>query len=462
MKNFLRKILILMPAFFPLYLVKFNVFGLPFNVVEVMIYIAFVIFVYVHLCGNEDEVFADKMKSFFMRKRTLRDVFKAKFKTFFLPMILFLLASIVSLYVSYLNGEFRLALGIFKGWVVMPLMYGIMLVFTLNSLEYKKKIFYSYMFSALILSAWALYQVIAKDFVTIDGRASGPFASANYLALYIGPVICGAFINFWQRVENKIFAIDDGVSRAGISSYLTKFLDGKNHHDGEYDYAYFAFEVIVFLASSLALMYSRSYGGMIGVVSAVFVYSVYEIFFSQYKKFYGSLLKKLVVILAGAVLIVTAMYSQIGTQKAKDFLQFDRQSSSSVRIQVWTVAGALIKENPLFGVGLGGFENAYRNMASQILGVEPYEKEMLHAHNLILSTYLNVGILGLIAIVWLLLSVCFRVCTRNFKMLSPAEKRFISVVVSMFIAIVIHGLFDQPLWKNDLALIWWTLIALII
>jgi len=317
------------------------------------------------------------------------------------------------------------------------------------------------MFSTLILSVWALYQVISKDFVTIDGRASGPFASANYLALYIGPMVCGAFINFWQRVENKLFSIDTQTTRTGVSAYLGKFFDGETK-DSHYDYAYFAFEVLVFLASSLALMYSRSYGGMIGVVSAIFIYAVYEIFFSQYKRFYGSLFKKLVVICAGAVLIVTAMYSQIGTQKAKDFLQFDRQSSSSVRIQVWTVAGILIKENPLFGIGLGGFENAYKNNAKEILGVEPYEKEMLHAHNLILSTYLNVGILGVVAVIWLFLAVFLRVGTKGFKSLNSAEKRFVSVIISMFIVIAIHGLFDQTFWKNDLALVWWTLIALII
>lgn len=461
MKDLLRKILVLMPVFFPLYLWKFDVFGLPFNVVEVMVYIAFGLFVYVRLRGIDESAFGDKLRNFFMRKKTIKDVFKTKLNTFFLPIFLLILASGFGLVVSYYGGEFRLALGIFKGWVVMPVLYGIMLVFTLNSLEDKKKIFYSYMFSTLILSVWALYQVISKDFVTIDGRASGPFASANYLALYIGPMVCGAFINFWQRVENKLFSIDTRDPRTGVAAYLGKFFDGETK-DSHYDYAYFAFEVLVFLASSLALMYSRSYGGMIGVVSAIFIYAVYEIFFSQYRRFYGSLFKKLVVICAGAVLIVTAMYSQIGTQKAKDFLQFDRQSSSSVRIQVWTVAGILIKENPLFGIGLGGFENAYKNNAKEILGVEPYEKEMLHAHNLILSTYLNVGIFGVVAVIWLFLAVFLRVGTKGFKSLNSAEKRFVSVIISMFIVIAIHGLFDQTFWKNDLALVWWTLIALII
>jgi len=461
MKDLLRKILVLMPVFFPLYLWKFDVFGVPFNVVEVMVYIAFGLFVYVRLMGIDESAFGDKLRNFFMRKKTIKDVFKTKLNTFFLPIFLLVFASGFGLVVSYYGGEFRLALGIFKGWVVMPVLYGIMLVFTLNSLEDKKKIFYSYMFSTLILSVWALYQVISKDFVTIDGRASGPFASANYLALYIGPMVCGAFINFWQRVENKLFSIDTRDPRTGVAAYLGKFFDGETK-DSHYDYAYFAFEVLVFLASSLALMYSRSYGGMIGVVSAIFIYAVYEIFFSQYRRFYGSLFKKLVVICAGAVLIVTAMYSQIGTQKAKDFLQFDRQSSSSVRIQVWTVAGILIKENPLFGIGLGGFENAYKNNAKEILGVEPYEKEMLHAHNLILSTYLNVGIFGVVAVIWLFLAVFLRVGTKGFKSLNSAEKRFVSVIISMFIVIAIHGLFDQTFWKNDLALVWWTLIALII
>ncbi len=461
MKDLLRRILVLMPVFFPLYLWKFDVFGVPFNVVEVMVYIAFGLFVYVRLRGIDESAFGDKLRNFFMRKKTIKDVFKTKLNTFFLPIFLLILASGFGLVVSYYGGEFRLALGIFKGWVVMPVLYGIMLVFTLNSLEDKKKIFYSYMFSTLILSVWALYQVISKDFVTIDGRASGPFASANYLALYIGPMVCGAFINFWQRVENKLFSIDTRDPRTGVAAYLGKFFDGETK-DSHYDYAYFAFEVLVFLASSLALMYSRSYGGMIGVVSAIFIYAVYEIFFSQYRRFYGSLFKKLVVICAGAVLIVTAMYSQIGTQKAKDFLQFDRQSSSSVRIQVWTVAGILIKENPLFGIGLGGFENAYKNNAKEVLGVEPYEKEMLHAHNLILSTYLNVGIFGVVAVIWLFLAVFLRVGTKGFKSLNSAEKRFVSVIISMFIVIAIHGLFDQTFWKNDLALVWWTLIALII
>lgn len=461
MKDLLRRILVLMPVFFPLYLWKFDVFGVPFNVVEVMVYIAFGLFVYVRLMGIDESAFGDKLRNFFMRKKTIKDVFKTKLNTFFLPIFLLVFASGFGLVVSYYGGEFRLALGIFKGWVVMPVLYGIMLVFTLNSLEDKKKIFYSYMFSTLILSVWALYQVISKDFVTIDGRASGPFASANYLALYIGPMVCGAFINFWQRVENKLFSIDTRDPRTGVAAYLGKFFDGETK-DSHYDYAYFAFEVLVFLASSLALMYSRSYGGMIGVVSAIFIYAVYEIFFSQYRRFYGSLFKKLVVICAGAVLIVTAMYSQIGTQKAKDFLQFDRQSSSSVRIQVWTVAGILIKENPLFGIGLGGFENAYKNNAKEILGVEPYEKEMLHAHNLILSTYLNVGIFGVVAVIWLFLAVFLRVGTKGFKSLNSAEKRFVSVIISMFIVIAIHGLFDQTFWKNDLALVWWTLIALII
>lgn len=453
MKNFLRKFLIVMPAFFPLYLIKFSVFGVPFNVVEILVYLCAVVFIFVQIWGNKDVGFTDKLKNFFMKKKTLKSVFLSKFKTFFLPMFLFVIASSIGLIVSYMNGETRLALGIFKGWIVMPAIYGTMLVLTFDALEDKKKLVYAYMFSALFLSIWALYQVMTKNFITIDGRASGPFESANYLALYLGPIVCGAFITFWQRVENKIFAIGGLVVKRGIiSKFLGKFFGSKNEKN-DYDYAYFTFEVVVFVLAALALMYSRSYGGMIGVVSGIFVYAVYEIFFSEYKKFYGSLFKKLMVVLAGIILIVTAMYSQVGTQKAKDFLQFEKQSSSSVRLQVWTVAGHLITEHPVFGIGLGGFESAYSLRATPILGVPPYEKTMLHPHNLILATLLNAGILGVVALIWLFVSVFSRVKRKD---------RFVIMAISMFIVIIVHGLFDMPFWKNDLALIWWTLIALII
>jgi O-antigen ligase len=246
------------------------------------------------------------------------------------------------------------------------------------------------------------------------------------LALYIAPVVAASFVLLWQRIENGVGHVGGNIS----------------------------FKILTFIACALALIFSRSYGGILGVFSALFIYAVYEVFFSDLKKRYGSFLRKIAIVVIIILAAFTSVISQVGTTKFKDFLVFDRQSSSSVRVQVWTIAGQAIKESPFLGIGLGGFENFYEKNAVEILGVEPYEKTMLHPHNLILSSWLNAGILGVVSICWLAVSVFLALRKKDL-----VEKRMVLVFISMFIVIFVHGIFDQSFWKNDLAMIWWMIVA---
>lgn len=463
-----KKAVIALPVAFPLYLIKFSFFDVPFNVVEVMVYLIFAYYfgkkIY-HKFFTEDEgalrVFFRKIKGLFKIEvrddETLQSVLKNKFSRFTLPVVLLLIGSVGGVVVSYLNGQAVLGLGIFKGWVVMPVLYSLLVVFALKDVSDKKKTLYFYVLSSLILSVWALYQVISRNFITIDGRASGPFESANYLALYVAPAVSLSFVMLWQRIENRIFG--------GLVTQENKFilflrgLFKKENSSANYDSLMFAFEIISVVFISFALMYSRSYGGIIAAVSAILVYTVYELFFSYFKEKYGSFLKKIVILAAILVMVFTAAISQTGTGKARDFLKFDSQSSSSVRIQIWTVAFDFVKQEPIFGIGLGGFEKQYQDNASKILGVEPYEKTMLHAHNLILSSWLNAGILGMISILWLIVAVFLTSKTKLWTKFSVKEKRGMFLFIVMFIVVCVHGLVDQPFWKNDLALLWWMIVG---
>lgn len=405
----LKRLIIVLPVFFPLYMVKFQIFGVPFNAIEVMIYAVFVACVF----GCEWDF----------------KIFRAKFFKFILPIILLVLGCLGGLYISSQNSELIKALGILKGWVIMPILFAILVVVFVNSVSEKKRLLYAYFLSSIILSAWALYQVGTGNFTTIDERASGPFESANYLALYIAPAVMASFVLLWQRIENGVSHASGNVS----------------------------FKILTFIVCSLALIFSRSYGGILGVFSALFLYAIYEIFFSDLKKRYGSFSKKIIILIIIILAAFTSVISQVGTAKFKDFLAFDRQSSSSVRVQVWTVAGDAIKGAPFLGIGLGGFENFYEKNAVEILGVDPYEKTMLHPHNLMLSSWLNAGILGLVSICWLSVFVVLAFGKKDL-----AEKRIALVFIAMFIVIFIHGIFDQPFWKNDLALIWWMIVASVV
>jgi O-antigen ligase len=434
---------IILPAFFPLYLIKFKIGFVPFNVVEVMVYLVFAIFLCRVLCERFlKKSDYEKLGEKFLRGRVLR---------FAIPVVGLVLGSLGGLYMAYLRGDIVSALGIFKGWVVMPILYSILVISVLKTVRDKKLTFYFYMLSVFGLSLWAFWQAISGEYITIDQRASGPFESANYLALYIGSCVILSGVLLWQRIEqrftgNKLLGWIKGVS-------CDDFDAGKI-------FSFWAiFEFVVFVSSFLALILSRSYGGIIAVFAAFSFYVVYELFFSNFKEKYGRFWIKFFVFFGVVLLAVLTVYSQLNTNKFKDFLAFNQQSSSSVRIQVWTTAATFIEENPVLGIGLGRFERLYGERAGEILGVTPYEKTMLQPHNLILSTWLNAGLIGVVSIIWLAVAVFLSLRREE---ISLDEKRFMFIVVLMFIVICVHGVVDQPFWKNDLALIWWMIVGSVI
>ena len=389
-----------MPAIFPLYLLKFEVFGAPVNVVEVAVYVLFLMFVF--------EVFR---KRFFWR---LKVVLKVGLVKFFIPVVLLILGAFGGVYAGWVSGDMKMALGIFKGWVLMPILYAIILYYVALFDCGRIRLFRAYMLGALVLGFWALWQVVTGDYITIDMRASGPFESANYLALYIAPAV---LISFGYVLY--------GLKQRKIYGY----------------------ELLVFLVLAVAMVFSKSYGGLIGLFGGGFVYILF-MFKSWWKRF--SVVGALV--LAGVVVVLL----QIGTTKFDDFLAFERQSSSSVRLQVWEVAENLIYERPLMGIGLGQYQGLYETRAEEILGVAPYEPSMLHPHNLWLSTWLNSGVLGLFGLCWLIVSF-FYVYRRG--IMSRYSRGFVLMLLAMFVVILLHSLVDQHFWKNDLALLWWMVVV---
>jgi len=56
-------------------------------------------------------------------------------------------------------------------------------------------------------------------------------------------------------------------------------------------------------------------------------------------------------------------------QPLAQFLDFENRSSSSVRIEIYQVAGGLIKERPLIGVGPGLFQAAYPDVPVELLHI---------------------------------------------------------------------------------------------
>lgn len=399
-----RLSLAILPLFFPFYLWKFSVIGLPFNFIELMLGLAFIVWIW-HL-------FKKKLDGYWNVD------FWLEWGWWLLALILL---SSTAVYTAAKTGivvlpyegkvfdSLKVALGIWKSWIVVPILFFVLWKNVLDNGWYKKVSWYAYLVSALILSLWALWQIWTGEFITIDGRASGPFVSANYLSLYIGPAVLGAVLWLWQ-----------------YWSVLKK--------------EEIAAQIFVFVICFAALIASRSYAAFLGIIAGLAFYFLFK--FASWKKISTGLL---IIFILGGIFI----YFQKDTEKFRMLFQFEQRSSSSVRLQTWAVASNLAQGNWLTGIGLGQFEAQYQLTAKEILTVEPHEVTQLHPHNIFFSFWLNLGVLGL---VWLLAFIYKVIKMRRADNL---------IYLSIFVLILVHGLFDQPFWKNDLSLLWWFLIALL-
>ena len=394
------------PLFFPLYFYKMTFLGVPFTLPEIGLGFLALLFIF-----REGIWKISWWKKYAYHWRIL-------------SVLLFIIAAIVSTFItpelSYFpdGQEFAgrmIALGILKGWILAPLVYFFMARHyfrekpSLISLALR-----SMLAGGVILSIMALQQVWTGDYLTPDSRASGPFDSANYLALYLGPLLVYSALAWMDKKQEMLERI-----------------------------ALFFVAVLC----TVALYFTKSYAAFIAVLAGLSLASFVLIPKKYNRHKYG--------LLAGVFILgILIVLSQLGSDKFSQFLNFDGRSSSSVRIQVYEISLNLIKQYPLQGIGLGQFEQVYQSNAIDILGHDPFEWVMIHPHNIFLAMWLNLGLLGLVAFVWMLI--------KAFAWLFETDKHERRLAAIMLSTIIVHGLFDTPYFKNDLAFQFWLLFAILL
>lgn len=312
----------------------------------------------------------------------------------------------------------------------MPFLYFILLYFS----ERKQSNFlislYCYVLSALPLIIWAYYQSITGDFITLDQRASGPFENANYLAMYIAPAITALWILLIQNIILKF-----KVLPFFIAVFFTIFY-------------------------SIAILLTHSYGAILAIVSTLLFYLIFNLFLFkkakldfeyQFLKRIGYFLIIILILIGFAGILIFS-----GTAKWNSFFDLSKRDSSTVRLQVYQIDLALLRRNPILGIGLGQYQPQYDLNALNILGQKPYELNMLHPHNTLMALWLNLGIAGLI----LYLILIYQSVKSFYRNDEIGNKLFKLIGLMMFLMTFIHGLFDTYIFKNDLAFLFILIIAL--
>jgi len=432
----LRISIFLVPLFFPLYLVKLDIFGVPLYFVEALILISAAP-VFYHLLTGHSEVlekgFAHKIVyilklKFLPKKKAFIDFLKS----LFLPIVLFLIASLISAFI--VKGDTAIqALGILKSWVIIPLIYFYILYRTIKDEKDVNFVLYAYLGSAMILGLWGLYQAASGHYLTIDQRVSGPFESANYLAMYIVPAFIFSAVRF-------------------IQTFMHLKLASANRR-------FIAFEKRIFLGVFAAFLFAililtQSYGGVLGAFVAIFLYVIYQRI-TTHEMLVKKFLNKIIIFVILFVTLGGVLSASLNIEKFQNLTKIGEHTSISTRLEIWDVGLNLLKENPVLGIGLGQYQINYTYRAVEILGHEPLEPVRLHSHNLYLETWLNAGLLGVVAFVWIIVLAFIR-----YKKIKPGPAKDLALTALIMLSyLLIHGLIDVTYWKNDLALIFWLIMG---
>jgi len=132
--------------------------------------------------------------------------------------------------------------------------------------------------------------------------------------------------------------------------------------------------------------------------------------------------------------------------------------SLGLRQMIWASTLAMIRDNPVFGVGLDQF---YYQYAPRYVNPAAWgERFTSHPHNLFLDFWTRLGIMGFAWIVWTLSTIA-TVAARGWRAKNGEGRRLLFAATIAAAAAAVHGLVDNFYFLIDLAFIWWFLLALI-
>jgi O-antigen ligase len=343
-----------------------------------------------------------------------------------LPILLFLLLSLFSPLIAENRG---VALRELRVVVVEP----ILLYLMLRTTDLDKRALFRLM-DALILAGLAvslvgLYQYfVSGDVIVVEGvrRVHGVYASPNNLSLFLGRILpLLAVLALWG--PSRTAMMGEGLPTEPPRRIL-----------------YGLAGLLIVLA--LYLTYSRG-AWLLGLPVAFL--------------FVGFLRGRRATLVAlGLVLLaVLSLLPFAQAERITSLFDFQAGSTTFLRLKLWQASLNMIRDHPLFGVGLDNFLYQYRE--TYVLPEALVERHLSHPHNIILDFWTRLGILGVVTIVWLEIAFFWK-GLRLYWGLGDSDLRVLVLGLMASMAdCLAHGLIDNSYFLVDLAFVFMLTVGLV-
>ena len=335
--------------------------------------------------------------------------------------LFFVLAGTIAVFIS---PDMRQAMGLWKAYIIEPVLFFIVFANTIKTKEQVRSVIWAFGAAVVVIGYVTLIQY--DGLLHIPGsyglehpkRATSVFPFPTAVGKFVGPILA-MFVSFLLvRVQPKPSTVWDAVTRH-----------------------VFTVGVVVFGVIGLVLSFSR--GALIGVVAAV----AFASFFSVRRKW---------IWLITLLMLIACFVIPFTRQEVISVIDV-QDTSADVHVVMWKGAARIIRANPILGTGLASFPVVY----------EKY-KEASHTEffpnpdELYFTLWIEMGLAGLAVFIWLMVKYFREACraVRSFGNDNSSRALMVGLMAAM-VALLVHGFFDTPYFKNDLAIIFWALVGLV-
>jgi len=385
----------------PLYFIRFAFLGVPTNLMEVILYLAFVAWL----------IYRWRKEKFSPTSNHNNKI------NWHLPWAVWAWLAI-GLIAALVNPDRLSGLGFWRAYFFDGALVYLIIA---NEYELAKKI----VPRALIITGGIVGAISLASFwgwhLATDGRWLGWYgfeahASPNYLSLFLVPIFAMSAIAIWAW--------------RGRWRYLA---------------------ILSSLIMLVALIGSQSRGAIIGIIGGLVVAILWWRYRDKTHQFRWLQLSAIVLV---ALAVATFFFAK------PDFMATPESgrvaTSNNIRWYVWQTSIEIVGQRPLLGVGLGNYQNYFTQRTKDRVNYPEFIAPLaLTAHNLYLHILTTMGVVGLIVFMWLIWSAI--------KAVSPQSRLPATLMIlAGFVSILFYGFVDTPFFKNDLAILWWLLIGILL
>ena len=323
-----------------------------------------------------------------------------------IPIVLLLVAGAISVAVA---SDHRAALGLYRAYFIEPVAIFYVAVDLFARVTDVKILLTGLgigttVFAALNLGALAI--AIAQHAVKLGAPPSAIYTSSNEVAMFLEPP----------------FAMATALLLYGESGRQRRW-------------------VLVwwlFVTASLLLTFSR------GALGALAVYMLFTIVSAKPELRRPLIVVGIAVVVVAAIGLVVAANTPL-VETRFSFIGLHFAWNGRTNIYVHTIE--TIVQHPIFGVGLGNFVFI------------SHRRPLIYPHDLYLSLWVEIGLLGLVAFLWIMLRLLFETY-RAFRSAMGFEKALLWGVAGALLMWAAHGIVDTPYFKNDMSAEFWIFAAI--